>query len=261
LISVVGVCVAVGLSIFLSRFFIKEESIEKGVYKYALAFGNSGYVGDPLVNTMHGDLMLSYYKMYTMPVSIAIYTWGLSVMTPKGKGKGALKSVLNPPTISLFVGILFGLTGIMNFLPEMISETLYSTLDTLKGCVGPTAMLLAGITIASYDIKEMLSDKKVYIATVLRLVILPTVIISILFGFKELINLIFSLNIGNTVLFLCFFAVAAPLGLNTVVFPEAYGGSPKTGASMAMISHTLCVITIPLLYAVMVLLFGAPVIV
>jgi predicted permease len=160
--------------------------------------------------------------------------------------------------VSLFVGILFGLLGIMNFLPEMISTTLYSTLDSLKGCVGPTAMLLAGITVASYDFGEMIKDKKVYVATLLRLILLPTVIITLLYGFKELLNLIFSLSIGNTPLFLCFFAVAAPLGLNTVVFPEAYGGSPKTGAGMAMISHTLCIITIPVLYALMVVIFGAP---
>ena len=97
----------------------------------------------------------------------------------------------------------------------------------------------------------MIKDKKVYVASLLRLIILPTVIIAALFGFKELLNLIFDLSISNTVLFLCFFAVGAPLGLNTVVFPEAYGGNPKTGASMAMISHTLSVITIPLMYAIM----------
>ena len=48
------------------------------------------------------------------------------------------------------------------------------------------------------------------------------------------------------------------LGLNTVVFPEAYGGEPQTGASMTMISHTLCVLSIPLLYAAMVAIFGTP---
>lgn len=258
IISIIGVFIAIGISIPLSRLFVKENSMERGVYKYALAFGNSGYVGDPLVNQMFGEQMLSYYKMYTIPVSTAIYTWGLGVMIPKDKGNSGLKSLLNAPMISLFVGILFGLTGIFGYMPEMLRNTLYSTCDSLMSCVGPAAMLLAGITIANYDFKEMVKDKKVYIATFLRLIVLPSVIIAALFGIKELINIIFSLSIGNTVLFLCFFAVAAPLGLNTVVFPEAYGGSPKTGAAMAMISHTLCIVTIPLLYALMVLIFGEP---
>ena len=36
--------------------------------------------------------------------------------------------------------------------------------------------------------------------------------------------------------------------------PAAYGGDTSTGASMAMISHTLCVITIPLMYALLLML-------
>lgn len=260
IISTIGVFIAISIAIPLSGLFVKENSMERGVYKYALTFGNSGYVGDPLVNSLHGDLMLSYYKIYTLPVSIAIYTWGLGVMIPRKNGESRLRSLMNPPMVSLFAGIIFGLLGLLNYLPDMLYTTVYSTLTTLKGCVGPVAMLLAGITIASYDFREMITDKKVYFATLLRLIVLPTVIITALYGIKELINLAFSLSVGNTVLFLSFFAIAAPLGLNTVVFPEAYGGSPKTGAGMTMISHTLCVITIPLLYAVMVLIFGEPVI-
>lgn len=264
IVSIFGVFLAISLSIAIAPLFIKEKGMERGVYNYALAFGNSGYVGDPLVMSMHGDVMLSYYKMYTMPISIAIYTWGLTRMIPNKSDKNVflkiIKSIMNPPTIALLGGIIFGLTGIMDFLPDMVSETVYSTLDALKSCVGPIAMLLAGITIASYDFSEMIKDKKVYVASALRLILIPSAIIAALFGFKELLNLIFGLSIGNTVLFLCFFAVAAPLGLNTVVFPEAYGGNPKTGASMAMISHTLSVITIPLLYAIMVMIFGEPII-
>ena len=75
-------------------------------------------------------------------------------------------------------------------------------------------------------------------------------------GAKELISLVIGAPINNNVVFLAFFAFAAPLGLNTVVFPAAYGEDSSTGASMAMISHTLCVLTIPLLYALMTLIFG-----
>ena len=95
-------------------------------------------------------------------------------------------------------------------------------------------------------------------ALMAAMVLLPAVIIAFLFGLKTLANAMFGLQIGNDVLFLSFFAVATPLGLNTVVFPEAFGGNPETGASMSMISHTLCVISIPLMYALMVAVFGTP---
>ena len=50
---------------------------------------------------------------------------------------------------------------------------------------------------------------------------------------------------------ICF---ATPLGLNTIVYPAAYGGETKTGASMAMISHTLSVVTIPLMYLLFIVI-------
>lgn len=43
-------------------------------------------------------------------------------------------------------------------------------------------------------------------------------------------------------------AFATPLGLNTVVFPAAYGADTSIGAGMALISHVLSVITFPLMY-------------
>lgn len=46
-------------------------------------------------------------------------------------------------------------------------------------------------------------------------------------------------------------ATAMPLGLNTVVFPAAYGGDTTPGASMALISHLMSIITIPIMFAVL----------
>jgi len=43
-----------------------------------------------------------------------------------------------------------------------------------------------------------------------------------------------------------------PLGLNTIVYPAAYGGDTRTGASMTMISTVFSVITIPLMYLIFV---------
>ncbi|MBE6592276.1 MAG: hypothetical protein E7646_09585 [Ruminococcaceae bacterium] len=250
-----SVSIAMMIAIPLAKVFVKENTAERGVYSYALAFANSGYIGDPIVLALFGEEVLAYYKLFCLPLSILIYTWGISVLTPKGEGKSSpLKRLLNAPTIAMLVGIVLGLSGIGAYLPEFLT----SALDSLKACMGPVAMLLAGVTIARYDFVGMLKKKKVYVATMLRLAVIPTVLILALYLIKTLGGLLFGLEIGSDVLFLCFFATATPLGLNTVVFPEAYGGNPETGASMAMISHTLCVVSIPLLYALMVAVFGVP---
>ena len=253
-LSSFSVLIAMALAILLCRFFIRQKCAERGVYCYALAFANSGYLGDPIVLALFGEGILSYYKLFCLPINLVIYTWGISQLTPAKDGASPLKRLLNVPTIASFLGIACGLLGVGSHMPSFLT----STLDGLKACMGPCGMLLAGITIARYDFLGMLKKKKVYMATALRLLVLPAVLVAALFGIKSLANLLLGMTIGNDVLFLCFFATAAPLGLNTVVFPEAYGGEPQTGASMTMISHTLCVLSIPLLYAVMVAIFGTP---
>lgn len=266
ILSCFGVALALGIAIPLSRLFVRTKCSERGVYAYALAFANSGYIGDPVVQALFGDEMLSYYKLYCLPISILIYTWGISVLVPSGeKQENPIKKILNAPTVALLIGIVVGISGLGSYIHDPALASTYGlqfitkALDALKSCMGPVAMLLAGFTISNYSFVGMLKNKKVYVATALRLFLIPAIIIAFLFGLKEAANAAFGLSIGNTVLFLSYFAVGAPLGLNTVVFPEAYGGNPETGASMAMISHTLCVISIPLMYALMVTLFGSPI--
>ena len=250
-------CVALGMTIaiLLSRFFAKKGSSERGIYAYGLAFANGGYMGDPIVLALFGEVGLSYYKIFYLPFSLMINSWGISVLIPDTDKKGSLWSkLLNASSVSMLVGIAVGLSGLGKYLPVFFTDSL----DALKVCMGPVAMLLAGVTVAKYDFSAMIRKGRVYVASALRLLVIPAVLIMFLFGLKTLTNLTLGLSIDNDVLFLLFFATATPLGLNTVVFPEAYGGSPETGASMALISHMLCVGTIPLLYAVMVAMFGEP---
>jgi predicted permease len=250
-------CVALALimAISLARLFVRTKCPERGIYMYALAFANGGYVGDPIVLSIFGEVALSYYKLFYLPFSILIYTWGISVLVPDAEGTGKkniFKKILNAPTVAMFIGIAVGLSGLGAKLPSFIG----GTMSSLSACMGPVAMLLAGFTVAKYDFRKMLTNKKVYVASLLRLFVLPTVIIGALFGLIKLFEAATALSIGNSPLFLVFFATAAPLGLNTVVFPEAYGGDPETGASMALISHTLCVISIPIMFSLMVSIFG-----
>ena len=249
---------AIGLSIPLAALITRKKRSERGIYRYALAFANSGYMGDPLILALFGSPTLALYKIYTLPLNVGTYTWGIAqVISRENEPRGLLpllRKLCNPPMISLFLGVAVGLSGAGAHLPTFA----VNTLESLKLCLGPVAMLLVGFTVAGYRLPRLLTNQKVYIATALRLIILPAVIVAALFGIKHLSALCLGTPIDNTVLFLCFFTVATPLGLNTVIFPEAYGGDPEPGAAMALISHTLCVLSIPLLYAVMVTLFGAP---
>lgn len=61
-----------------------------------------------------------------------------------------------------------------------------------------------------------------------------------------------ALGTSKEIMTLDLIAFSVPLGLNTIVYPAAYGGETKTGASMTMISTTLSIITLPLMYLVFI---------
>lgn len=242
LYAILLVAVALIIAVPLSKLFgkmpqntEKENKYQSNIYSYALAFGNYGYVGNALALGLFGDTGLYKYLMFTMVLSATVYTWGMSVLIPKENQKGGvLKNFLNPPTISLFIGIALGLLNVRPHMPEFVTITL----DNATACMGPLGMVLLGFVVGGYNVKELLTRGQVYIASFLRLLVIPSVMMLILK----------SIGASTEVMSLSLIAFAAPLGLNTVVFPSAYGGDTKTGASMAMISHTLAVITLPVMY-------------
>ena len=156
--------------------------------------------------------------------------------------------------LALFVGVAIGLLDFAPYLPNfLVTEIEHETLGTLTvemppflfkmmqgagACQGPVAMLLAGFVIAGYPLKEIFVHKKVYVASLVRLIAIPAAAVLALRAFGA----------SKEIMTLALIYFGTPLGLNSIVYPETYGGDVKTGASMASISHTLCVVTIPLMY-------------
>ena len=228
---------AVGLSYPLSALF-EKKGYPRRVYRYAMAFANAGFMGNAIVPAILGAEMLYEYLLFCLPLQLFIYSWGISQLVPhKGSGSRALQLLKNPTILAILIGIPLGLSGSKNYLPAFF----FDALGALKGCMGPVAMLLTGFVVAGYDFGSLLRKPKVYAASAVRLFLLPSLYVAILllFGADPLTAT------------LCFFAFGTPLGLNTVVFPAAYGEDTSVGASMAMISHTLCVLTIPLMYSLL----------
>ncbi|MBQ8146559.1 MAG: AEC family transporter, partial [Clostridia bacterium] len=80
-INVIFACFVVFLSLIiaipLARAFTKKNKDDRGVYEYALAVANFGYMGDSVVLSMFGSEFLSFYKLFTLPGTIVIYAWGI----------------------------------------------------------------------------------------------------------------------------------------------------------------------------------------
>ncbi|MBR5507205.1 MAG: AEC family transporter [Clostridia bacterium] len=236
--------ISIAVSYPLSRCFVRKKSetpesaYQRNVYKYAMTFGNYGFMGNFIILGVWGTEFFYKYSLFVFLVGVLCNSWGLYILIPKGKNASIVdnlkKGLLTPPILALIIGMLFGLLNLTQYVPEF----LISAFDSAGKCQGPVAMVLAGFVIGGYDFKELVSNKKVYIASFLRLLVIPAVILLALKG----------IGASREIMTLALIAFGTPLGLNTIVYPAAYGGETKTGASMSMISHALSVISIPLMY-------------
>ena len=241
------VLMAIAIAYPLSRLFVRRTNgdgvleYQRNIYKYALTFGNFGFMGNFIILGLFGDAMLYKYTMFTFFVSFLCYSWGLYVLIPKGESsllKNLKKGLLTPPIIALLIGIVCGLLNVRPYVPDFAM----SALENASKCMGPAAMVLAGIVIGGYDVKELMLNKKVYLVSLLRLIVIPSV----------MMLLLKAIGMDKETMMLVLIAFATPLGMNTIVYPAAYGGDTKTGASMTMISHVLSIITIPVMYYIFI---------
>lgn len=227
-----GATVVIAISAFFSSRLFSKNDYERRVYEYSLTAPNFGYMGYALAESLFGVLGLRNFIVYTFPLSVYVNSYGFCRLT---KRPLSLKKLINPPTVAMLLGALWGICNIP--MPEFG----WSILQKSSGCMAPCSMLLMGIVVSQFSIKDLLKDKKVYIMACLRLLAIPLAIGGILSAFC-------SKTIVQTAVLTC----VMPCGMNTIVFPKLVDENCRIGAGLALVSTVLACGTIPL----MLWLFG-----
>ena len=220
--------VLLGVLALISRFasrLLTKHKYEQKVYTYSFAITNYAYLGYALIGSVFGEAVLSQFMLFAIPFIIYTYTVGYVLLTG---GDKPLKKLLNPITVAIVLGIIFGLTG----LP--VPDILASAISSAAACVGPLSMLLTGITLSGFVLKELVRDKTAYIFSALRLVVIPAVAYLICRGLRldQLAPMVLIIT-------------CMPCGLNTIVFPKLIGEDCKPGARLALITCVFSVVTLP----------------
>lgn len=234
LICFVMMALAVGIARCCSK-----DSYIRNIYTYGLAFSNFGFMGNAVVSAVFPELFLDYL-IFTMPLWTMIYLWGVPcLLIPSEEGnptlKGRLKAFCNPMFAAMLLGIALGISGIK--LPDPVSQVINVT----GNCMSPIAMLLTGITVAKMDMKKVLSIKSIYTVSLVRLLVFPALAIG-LFCF---------IPAQNNIVVCTVCSLAMPLGLSTIVVPRGYGKDTSVAAGMALVSHLLSAVTIPIIFYLM----------
>ena len=223
--SVVVLAILAALSPLVSR-IMTQNPYERRVYAYSIPIANYAYLGYALIESVFGETVLSEFMFFVIPFSLYTYTVGYILLTGEQK---PLKKLLNPITVAIVLGIAAGLLG------WKLPDAAVSAVSAASACVGPLSMVLTGLTLSTFAIKELLTDKTAYLFSFLRLV-----------GIPALAYLVCCLLRLDTLMPMILMVTCMPCGLNTIVFPRLIGEDCRTGARLALITHVCALATIPL---------------
>lgn len=205
----------------------------KGLYMFMIMYPNVGFMGFPLMQSIFGSESILSTAIINMGFNLSLFTLGIIVMNygQTDCPQLQLKSLLSPGVISSLMAIL------IYILKISVPQVIVNPLTLIGNMTTPLAMMIIGATLATYNIKDIFSDVKVYLFTIFIDVIVPIIFYPLIILF---INDVMIQGITLIIL-------AMPVANGAVLFAKTYGQDEFLAAKTVFISTLMAIITIPLL--------------
>lgn len=229
---------------FFTTKIMKVNGQTRDVFQYTIVFSNVGYMGYPVIKALMGDIGVFYAALYNLPFNVLTWTIGVYFLTRNGDnatgdsvntgGNLSIKRFVNPGLVAIIIG--FGLFLFSIELPYPI----YKTLDLMGSLTTPLAMLFIGSILADVKSSEILSEKRVFVVCIIRLLILPALVMLILkfLGFEEHL-----LSIPVII-------TAMPAAANAAIMASKFNNDYHLTSKIVFLSTLFSVLTIPLVVMV-----------
>jgi len=226
LISVIHSVILIAVN-YLLIYKIKDKE-KKKILKFGNVITNFGFKGYPVVFQIFGEEGLFFASMYSIPIIILMWTYGLSTFFSK-IGKEEVKNIfLNPGMIALYFGITVFIFSIE--IPDLID----STLITLGNMTTPLSMFIIGSRLALVKKNEILNDKMIYYGAFVKLILSPILMLIIL-NFIQLPTV----SRGVAIIY-----GALPPAAIIVILARQYKGNTVFSSKIVVIQHILSLATI-----------------
>ncbi len=207
-----------------------KNNSDYNIERFAIAYSNCGFMGIPLIESIYGSDGVLYLTAYITMFNIFMWTHGVSCMKKSSDFKALAKALLSPAIIATVVGLIMFVCRIA--LPGIILQPMryIASLNT------PLAMIVSGITFAQSDLKGALAKPRIYLVSVLKLLIVPVIVMLIFkpFGFSDAV-------LNTSVI-----ATACPTAASTIMFSYKYGGNAVYASEIFALTTLMSAITLPL---------------
>ena len=239
-----GLMLSFGMAVFLHGMLVIIGTVLKRTLKLdpiehaASIYANSGNLIIPLVMGLFGKEWVVYASCFIIVQTFMFWTHCRLIIA--GKGNLTLKTVLK--NINIW-SIMMGL--VMFALQIKLPDTINGTLSSVGMFIGPNAMLIAGMLIASIPLRDLFSSKRIYLVTFLRLLVIPLFLMVVvkLCGFSGWVQ-----N-GETIALISFLATTSPAASTVTQMALIFGNNPQKASAIYGVTTLLCMFSMPCIIA------------
>lgn len=239
-----GLMLSFGLAVFFHCVLILSGVLLKKLFKLdplehaASIYSNSGNLIIPIVYSLFGKEWIVYATCFSLVQNFLFWTHCKGII--QGKVDFSPRYILkNINILSIIFGVV--LFAFQIKLPEVIDNGL----NSLGIMIGPNAMLVAGMLIASMPLKQILGDKRVYLVSFIRLILIPLVILLLI----KISGATGWVENGETLVLISFLATCSPAAATVTQMALIYGKDAKKSSAIYGVTTLLCVLTMPLIIA------------
>lgn len=224
--------IAHGLAILLSYGLVRGRDQDRtALERFSVVYPNCGFMGIPLAQAVLGSKGVIYITAFIAAQNLFIWSHGVARMQGSFK-KESIKEVFKAPVmIATFAGLLCYLLQIK--FPALVFRPLKAIADMNT----PLAMMISGTAIAQTNLLKILSKPRIYILTVLRLLVVPFVMFLIL---------IF-VPVSKDLKILSLLATSASTAAITTMFAVKFKKDVGYAAELFAISTIAAIATLPLM--------------
>lgn len=211
----------------------KQEIPAVRICTTATAFGNTGFMGIPLLEALLPDYpeAVAFASAFFIAMNLMMWTVGSAIITRDRKYVSLKKTILNPTAIAFIASM------ILYFGRIEIRGTLNTFVSMLSKMTTVLCMLILGMRLATMPVRPIFTSGLQYAAIGLKLFVFPLIALAVCSLLPVERDFVRSIYI------LC----CVPVGSLVLSFAELLGEGQDTAANVVLLSTLLSIVTMPLM--------------
>ena len=183
------------------------------------------------MEALYGSYGLLLAAVFNLCYNLFFYTYAVYLFSKKPRF-ALLDMFKSSVSVASIVAI------VMFIIPWRMPGFISDTFKLIGDMTVPMSMIVMGSMLASVNIKKLLTDKKAYVVSALRLIVLPALVMGAVLLISNWVTI--APETKSVVVLMC----ALPCGSMNVIFAENYEVAPHFSARTVSLSMVFMLVTI-----------------